>query len=63
MTEHVITRKRLREIMGVHTDTVRRWIKGGKLPPYDVAMSRKSAGWKPSTLAKAGIMLAETEKT
>ena len=62
MSETFITRKRLKEIMNVHTDTVRRWMKDGKLPPYDCAMSRKTAGWRPSTLAKAGIMLAETEK-
>jgi hypothetical protein len=42
---------------GVTSETVRRWMKSGKLPPPDVALSLKTKGWKLSTLHTAGIGL------
>jgi len=51
----IITRKELPGLLKVHTDTIRRAFKEGKLPPYDYKLSRKSCGWKRSTLRAAGI--------
>ncbi len=42
---------------GVTSETVRRWMKSGKLPPPDVSLSLKTKGWKLSTLHTAGIGL------
>jgi len=41
----------------VTQETVRAWIKAKKLPPYDVVLSRKTKGWKRSTLIAAGMTL------
>ncbi|MBI5270644.1 MAG: hypothetical protein HY856_13315 [Burkholderiales bacterium] len=43
---------------GVCSETMRRWLKAKKLPPPDVALSRKTKGWRLSTLRAAGINLA-----
>jgi hypothetical protein len=42
---------------GVTSETVRRWMKSGKLPKPDVDLSLKTKGWKLSTLHTAGIGL------
>ena len=47
----------LREEMGVTGETVRRWRKDGKLPKPDVQLTRRSVGWRLSTLRAAGINL------
>lgn len=58
MTEdRVIWRHSLCEIMSVSSETVRRWMKSGKLPKPDVAMSSRTLGWRVSTLRDAGINL------
>jgi predicted DNA-binding transcriptional regulator AlpA len=54
-TDPIIKRGDLQKLLGVHTDTVRRAIKEKRLPPYDVELSRKTAGWKRSTLLAAGV--------
>lgn len=51
----IIKRGDLPKIIGVCSDTVRKMCKANKLPPYDVALSRKTSGWKRSTLAAAGV--------
>ena len=51
----IITRSELPGILKLHTDTIRRFIKEKKLPAPDYALSRKSFGWKLSTLRDAGI--------
>lgn len=53
--DRVIWRQDLQSIMGRSSETIRRWIAGGKLPEPDVAMSRKTLGWRASTLRGAGI--------
>ena len=53
--DHVIWRPRLQTMMGVTSETVRRWMRAGRLPAPDVAMSRKTIGWRVSTLRAAGI--------
>lgn len=57
-TDKVIWRHDLQAIMGVSSETIRRWMKGGKLPTPDVNMSLKTVGWRVSTLRNAGINLA-----
>jgi hypothetical protein len=51
----VIKRSDLQKLLKVSSDTVRKYIKSGKLPSYDVALSRKTSGWKRSTLVAAGV--------
>lgn len=56
--DRVIWRKQLQELMGgVTSETIRRWLKSGRLPPPDVAMSRKTVGWRISTLRAWGVNL------
>lgn len=43
--------------MGVSRETMRKWIKAGKLPSPDVSMSSRTMGWRISTLRNAGINL------
>ena len=56
--DRVIWRHDLQALMGVSSETIRRWMNGGKLPTPDVSMSRKTVGWRVSTLRNAGINLA-----
>lgn len=56
--DRVIWRPDLQKQMGVSSETVRRWLNANKLPAPDVAMSRKTLGWRLSTLRAAGINLA-----
>lgn len=53
----VLWRADLRVRMRVCEETLRRWIKAGKLPKPDVHLSQKSMGWRMSTLRAAGINL------
>ena len=56
--DRVIYRSELYAVMGgVCAQTIRRWLKSGKLPPPDVAISLRTKGWKLSTLQAAGIGL------
>lgn len=53
----ILTRADITARLGVSRETIRQWIKAKKLPPPDVALSRKTTGWKRSTLAAAGIRI------
>lgn len=55
--DKIIWRKDLCERTKVCSETVRRWLKIGKLPKPDVELSRRTLGWKVSTLRAAGIDL------
>lgn len=57
-TDRVIWRTDLQTELNVTSNTVRRWMLSGKLPPPDVDISRKTKGWRLSTLHEAGIRLA-----
>lgn len=55
-TDRVIWRKDLRKLCGdVCGETIRLWIKSGKLPPPDFKLTLKTMGWKVSTLRAAGF--------
>ena len=53
----MFTRQELMAKLGRSRETFRQWVKAGKIPPPDVDLSRKTKGWKKSTLAAAGIKL------
>lgn len=53
--DRLILRGELPEILRIHTDTVRKMMKAGKLPEPDVNLSLRTRGWKLSTLRAAGI--------
>lgn len=55
--DRMVWRKQLTETMGVCSETVRLWLKAGKLPKPDVSVSAKVMGWKLSTLRNAGFDL------
>lgn len=56
-TDKVIMRHDLQAMMSVTSETMRRWIKQGRLPKPDVAISYRTMGWKVSTLINSGINL------
>jgi len=56
--DRVIWRQDLQQKLCVTSNTVRRWLKAGKLPPPDVNLSSRTKGWKLSTLRTACINLA-----
>lgn len=52
----IIWRKDLRKACGnVCGETIRLWMKKGKLPEPDVQLTVKTMGWKRSTLAARGF--------
>lgn len=55
--DRVLWLSELRDEMRVSGETVRRWRKDGKLPTPDVQLTRRSVGWRLSTLRAAGINL------
>ncbi len=55
--DRVIWRPELQKIMGVTSETIRRWVNAHRLPEPDVDMSRKTRGWRLSTLHNAGIKI------
>jgi len=44
-----------RKLGGICSQTLRRWMASGKLPKPDVMITRRSMGWRHSTLKAAGI--------
>lgn len=55
--DRVIFRPELQALLHVSSETIRRWLLASKLPVPDVALTRKTVGWKRSTLEHAGIRL------
>ena len=55
MDDPIIKRSDLQKMLDVCSETLRRYIKSGKLPAYDVHLSRKTCGWRRSTLRAAGV--------
>lgn len=53
----VIWRSDLHKLLSVSSETVRRWIESNKLPAPDVDLSRKTRGWRLTTLRAHGINL------
>jgi predicted DNA-binding transcriptional regulator AlpA len=55
--DRVIKRQELYKMMGVTSETLRTWIKKGKLPKADIEISQRTVAWRLSTLQAAGIKL------
>lgn len=55
--DRIVWRSDLYTTIGVCSETVRQWIKAGKLPKPDVQISTKRMGWRLSTLRGIGIGL------
>lgn len=55
--DRVIWRAELCTTLGVGSECVRRYIKAGKLPAPDVALSLRTMGWRLSTLHGAGVRI------
>jgi hypothetical protein len=55
--DRVIWRRELQAAACVTSETVRRWMRDGKLPVPDVNLSHRTKGWRVSTLRAAGIDL------
>ena len=53
--DRVIMRDDLCAQLDVHRETVRRWLRDGRLPKPDVAITVRRIGWRRSTLVAAGI--------
>lgn len=56
--DRVLYRPELQQLLGVGPETMRRYMKDGKLPKPDIDFSQKKRGWKLSTLRKAGVNVA-----
>lgn len=56
--DKVIWRPDLHALLGKSSETIRRWIQSGKLPKPDVQITRKTHGWRVSTLRAAGVNIA-----
>jgi predicted DNA-binding transcriptional regulator AlpA len=55
--DRVIWRQDLQKKLCVTSNTVRRWMKAGKLPQPDVNLSSRTKGWRVSTLRTTHIHL------
>jgi predicted DNA-binding transcriptional regulator AlpA len=55
--DRVIWRRELQAAACVTSETIRRWMRDGKLPSPDVNLSHRTKGWRVSTLLAAGINL------
>lgn len=55
--DRVIWRRELQVAACVTSETIRRWMRDGKLPAPDVDLSYRTKGWRESTLRAAGINL------
>lgn len=55
--EKIIWRADLPALFHKSDETIRKWIKAGKLPQPDVQLSLQSRGWKVRTLHAAGIKI------
>lgn len=53
--EKIIWRADLPALFKKSDETIRRWIRDGKLPKPDVELTQQSRGWKVRTLHEAGI--------
>jgi predicted DNA-binding transcriptional regulator AlpA len=55
--DRIIYRQDLYKMLGVTSETLRRWIREGRMPRADIAITQRTVGWRLSTLQTAGIKL------
>lgn len=51
----LLTRAELAERLKVCSDTLTRWLREKRLPPPDLAPTKKAQQWRRSTLHRAGL--------
>ena len=62
--DQLVMRPELQKMLGgVSSETMRVWIRDGKLPPPDVKITQRTTGWRRSTLRAAGIVEDPTSQT
>lgn len=57
LPDRLLLRDELAGVCHVSSATLSRWMREGKLPPPDVAITRKAQQWRLSSLHRAGIMI------
>jgi hypothetical protein len=55
--DQLLTRAEIVAILRVSSETFRRWQLAKKVPPADVAPTRKTQQWRRSTLHAAGLRI------
>jgi len=55
LVDRLIFRDDMADALGVGKEALRRWIRDGRLPKPDVAITRRTTAWRLSTLRAAGI--------
>lgn len=55
LPDRLIPRDELARLCRVSSATISRWLRDHKLPPPDVAITRKAQQWRRSSLHLAGI--------
>jgi predicted DNA-binding transcriptional regulator AlpA len=55
--DRIIYRQDLYRMLGVTSETLRRYLRDNKIPPADIAITQRTVGWRLSTLRAAGINL------
>ncbi len=55
--EPIIWRREVQQALGVTGETMRTYLRNGKLPALDVNLSTHKQGWYAATLAEAGIKI------
>lgn len=55
--DRIIYRQDLYKMLGVTSETLRRYLRDKKIPPADIAITQRTVGWRLSTLQAAGINL------
>lgn len=55
--DRIIYRQDLYKMLGVTSETLRRYLRDKRIPPADIAITQRTVGWRLSTLQAAGINL------
>ncbi len=55
--DKLVWRQDLQTQMQICSETMRRWLRAGKLPKPDIDISSRRLAWKRSTLEQAGVRL------
>jgi hypothetical protein len=54
--EPIIWRRDLPGVLRVSSETIRRWMLAGRIPPPDKRITTRMTGWRRSTLRAAGLV-------
>jgi predicted site-specific integrase-resolvase len=55
--DRTIFRQDLYKELKVTSETLRQWIKKGKIPPADLNVSQRKVAWRASSLRAAGLKI------